>query len=49
VVNALRGYDSFPEGLAQVLDTDIAQRRNLLHAQRRRTDDWFFKKFKLTC
>lgn len=49
VVNALRGYDAFAEGLAQLFEADIAARRNLLHAQRRRSDDWFFKKFKLTC
>jgi GT2 family glycosyltransferase len=49
VVDALRGYESFPQGLAMVLAGDPVARRRVLHAQRRRTDDWFFDTFGLQC
>jgi GT2 family glycosyltransferase len=49
VVDALRGYNSFPNGLAMTVDGDVFTRRNLLHTQRRRTDDWFFDTFGLEC
>lgn len=49
VIDALRDYDSFPEGLAMVVGADVEARRDMLRSQRQRTDDWFFNKFKLTC
>ena len=49
VVDALRGYESFPTGLAMAAAGDMCTRRALLHEQRRRSDDWFFEAFGLTC
>jgi GT2 family glycosyltransferase len=49
VVDALRGYQSFPNGLAMTVSGDIFARRTKLHRQRRRSDDWFFDEFCLTC
>jgi len=49
VVDALRNYESFPSGLAMAAAGDMFARRALLHAQRRRTDDWFFEAFGQTC
>jgi len=49
VVNALRAYEAFPSGLAMTADGDVFARRALLHAQRQRSDDWFFEAFGLTC
>jgi GT2 family glycosyltransferase len=49
VVDALRGYEAFPTGLAMAAGGDMCARRTLLHQQRQRTDDWFFSAFGLTC
>ena len=49
VVDALRAYEAFPTGLAMTAAGDMFARRALLHAQRRRSDDWFFEAFGLTC
>jgi glycosyltransferase involved in cell wall biosynthesis len=49
VVQALRGYEAFPRGLAMTVASDMLARRTLVHTQRRRTDDWFFEVFGLTC
>jgi GT2 family glycosyltransferase len=49
VVDALRGYEAFPTGLAMAAGGDMCARRTLLHRQRQRTDDWFFSAFGLTC
>jgi GT2 family glycosyltransferase len=49
VIDALRSYESFPHGLAMTIDGDIFTRRRALHAERRRTDDWFFERFGLQC
>jgi GT2 family glycosyltransferase len=49
VIEALRSYHSFPHGLAMTIDADIFARRTALHAERRRSDDWFFEKFGLQC
>jgi len=49
VVHALRGYQSFPTGLAMTVEGDPFARRAHLLAERRRTDDWFFEFFGMTC
>jgi GT2 family glycosyltransferase len=49
VIDALRGYQAFPHGLAMTVDGDVHARRNLLRTQRRRSDDWFFDTFGLEC
>src|SRR5215471_9045899 len=49
VVDALRAYEAFPTGLAMTASGDVFARRAVLHAQRRRSDDWFFEAFGLTC
>jgi GT2 family glycosyltransferase len=49
VVDALRAYEAFPSGLAMTAAGDVFARRALLHAQRQRSDDWFFEAFGLTC
>jgi glycosyltransferase involved in cell wall biosynthesis len=49
VVDALRRYEAFPSGLAMTAAGDVFARRALLHAQRRRSDDWFFEAFGLIC
>jgi GT2 family glycosyltransferase len=51
VVDALRAYEAFPSGLAMTAGAggDVFARRALLHSQRRRSDDWFFEAFGLTC
>ena len=49
VVHALRAYKSFPTGLAMTIEGDTFARRAHLLAERRRTDDWFFEFFGMTC
>ena len=49
VVSALRAYQSFPTGLAMTVEGDTFSRRAHLLAERRRTDDWFFEFFGMTC
>jgi GT2 family glycosyltransferase len=49
VVDALRAYEAFPTGLAMTAGGDVFARRAVLHAQRQRSDDWFFEAFGLTC
>ena len=49
VVHALREYRSFPTGLAMTVEGDPFARRAHLLAERRRTDDWFFEFFGMTC
>ena len=49
VVHALRQYKSFPTGLAMTVEGDTFARRGHLMAERRRTDDWFFEFFGMTC
>jgi GT2 family glycosyltransferase len=49
VVHALRQYKSFPTGLAMTVEGDTFARRAHLLAERRRTDDWFFEFFGMTC
>jgi GT2 family glycosyltransferase len=49
VVHALRAYKSFPTGLAMAIEGDTFARRAHLLAERRRTDDWFFEFFGMTC
>lgn len=49
VVEALRTYEAFPTGLAMTAGGDVFARRAELHARRRRSDDWFFEAFGLTC
>jgi len=49
VVDALRTYEAFPTGLAMTAAGDVFARRAELHAQRQRSDDWFFEAFGLTC
>jgi GT2 family glycosyltransferase len=49
VIDALRGYESFPHGLAMTIGGDMFSRRSVLHAQRRYSDDWFFETFNLQC
>ena len=48
VVDALRAYEAFPNGLAMTAADDMFARRTALHAQRQRNDDWFFEAFGLT-
>ena len=47
VVDALRAYEAFPSGLAMTATGDMCARRTALHAQRQRSDDWFFEAFGL--
>ena len=49
VVQALRAYKAFPTGLAMTVEGDPFARRAHLLAERRRTDDWFFEFFGMTC
>jgi GT2 family glycosyltransferase len=49
VIDALRSYESFPHGLAMTIDGDMFTRRRVLHAERQRSDDWFFERFGLQC
>ncbi|HWC97349.1 MAG TPA: glycosyltransferase [Candidatus Sulfopaludibacter sp.] len=49
VLKALRAYEAFPAGLAMMLDTDVLSRRSAMARERRFDDEWFFKKFELTC
>lgn len=49
VVHALRTYQSFPTGLAMTVEGDLFARRAHLLAERRRTDDWFFEFFGMSC
>jgi GT2 family glycosyltransferase len=49
VVQALRAYKAFPTGLAMTVEGDPYARRAHLLAERRRTDDWFFEFFGMTC
>jgi GT2 family glycosyltransferase len=49
VVHALREYKSFPSGLAMTVEGDPFTRRARLLAERKRTDDWFFEFFGMTC
>jgi polypeptide N-acetylgalactosaminyltransferase len=47
VVASLRNYPGFGEALALLAESDVAQRRLKLHAQRVRDDDWFCDRFNL--
>jgi len=49
VVDALRRYEAFPDGLAMAAGTNSVDRRNLIAKQRRFDDDWFFSNFNLDC
>jgi GT2 family glycosyltransferase len=49
VLRALRAYESFPAGLAMMLDSDVLSRRSAMAGTRRFDDEWFFSKFQLTC
>jgi len=49
VVRALRAYEAFPAGMAMMLDSDVLARRSLMAGERRFDDEWFFRKFELTC
>ena len=49
VLRALRIYESFPAGVAMMLDTDVLSRRTAIAGIRRFDDEWFFKKFQLEC
>ena len=49
VIQALKAYRSFPTGLAMTVEGDTFARRAHLLAERRRSDDWFFEFFGMTC
>jgi glycosyltransferase involved in cell wall biosynthesis len=49
VLRALRVYESFPAGIAMMLDSDVLVRRSAMAGARRFDDDWFFSTFQLTC
>jgi len=49
ILRALRIYESFPAGVAMMLDTDVLSRRAVMAGVRRFDDDWFFRKFQLEC
>jgi len=45
VVNALRKFNDFGEGLALLVERNISAHRPQMMARRVRTDDWFFERF----
>ena len=45
VIQTLKGYRDFSDALALLAVGDVQARREFLHAQRRRDDDWFFQRF----
>jgi GT2 family glycosyltransferase len=49
VLRALRAYQSFPAGVAMMLDTDVLSRRTAMAGIRRFDDEWYFRKFQLEC
>ncbi len=49
VLRALRVYESFPEGAAMLVDSDVFSRRSRMAGLRRFDDDWFFQTFQLEC
>ncbi|MBI2685615.1 MAG: glycosyltransferase [Acidobacteria bacterium] len=46
-VSHLRKYPGFGEALQLVADSDISERRKMLAALRKRSDDWYFERFRL--
>ena len=49
VLRALRAYESFPAGMAMMLDSDVLARRSAMAGARRFDDEWFFSTFQLNC
>lgn len=46
-LSSLRKYPGFPQALRLITQGDIAQRRGELLNVRKRSDDWFFERFRL--
>ncbi len=46
-VSRLRKYPAFGEALSLLVDGDVTARRHLLAAVRKRSDDWYFERFRL--
>lgn len=49
VLNALRGYESFPAAMAMMIEANVFSRRAELARVRRFDDEWYFQQFTLTC